>query len=42
MLAWYFYLPFILRSLVAVTAMKLFVHLKISASSLNGLVKNIQ
>lgn len=42
MLEWYFYFPLILRSFGAISAMKLFVYLKIPTTALNGLIKNIR
>lgn len=42
MLEWYFYWPLILRSLEAIKAMKLFVHLKIPTSAINSLLKNFR
>ena len=39
---WYYYIPLILRSVVTVEAMKLFVHLKIPATALNSLLKNVR
>jgi hypothetical protein len=41
MLEWYYYLPLILRSLAAFSAMNLFVHLRIPTTALNGLLRNI-
>ena len=41
-IGWYLYLPFIVRSFATVTAMKLFVHLKIPTEAFEGLIKNIK
>ena len=38
----YYYFPLILRSLVAINALKLFVHLRIPASSLSAIWVNIK